>query len=175
MARLRTQEVAAQAGCAEGSIYRHFASKEDLLLAVILESVPAVAAVADADTAGGAPIEQALTDQVTAVYEHEQRMVLLALTVLGDEELHRRFQERLRSAGGGPQRLPDRIARYLAAEQQLGRLHSGLDPRTAAAMIQGSCFHHALLKRLHGGELFPVAVDDLIAGMVRNLANGEAS
>ena len=40
LARLTNKEIAKAAGCAEGTLYKHFATKEALLLAAIEENVP---------------------------------------------------------------------------------------------------------------------------------------
>src|SRR5882724_952646 len=39
-ARLTTNEIAQEADCAEGTIFKHFKSKDNLCLAVVLENAP---------------------------------------------------------------------------------------------------------------------------------------
>src|SRR6202051_4953456 len=37
LARVTTREIAREAGCAEGTLYKHFENKDDLFLAVVME------------------------------------------------------------------------------------------------------------------------------------------
>ena len=40
LARLTNKEIAQEAGCAEGTLYNHFETKEDLILSAIEEHLP---------------------------------------------------------------------------------------------------------------------------------------
>src|SRR5215472_11363250 len=42
IAQITTKQIAKTAGCAEGTIFRHFARKEDLLLAAVMASFPSL-------------------------------------------------------------------------------------------------------------------------------------
>ncbi len=53
LARLTNKEIAEAAGCAEGTLYKHFATKEALLLAAIEENVPQFLSTVDRGSRGG--------------------------------------------------------------------------------------------------------------------------
>lgn len=66
VARLRVSAVAREAGIAQGAMYRHFAGREDLIVAAILDSVGSLATLPDipaGTTAAGA--RAAITAMVT--------------------------------------------------------------------------------------------------------------
>lgn len=169
LAQLRIHEVASEAGLSQGALYRHFGGKEDLLLAVILDSVPRVAAFVDTPLTPDTGAEDALRSMIFEVLGHERRMASIALTVLADEALHQRFQAAVAQAGGGPQHFLGLISRRLAQHQQAGHLRDNLNVTEAAATIQARCFHHAVLKRLHGDYLAPETPEQLAAALLAQL------
>lgn len=149
VARLRVDAVAKDAGLSAGALYRHFTGREELILAVILESVPrdmpTTAASMSEDEA-----QASLPTLIDQIYEHEKRMAAVAITVLADEKLSAGFRDTLSRAHGGPQDFTRALAAALRSYVDGGALRADLDVDTAATFVQGRCFHHAVLDRLHG-------------------------
>lgn len=150
VARVRIDAVAKEAGLSAGALYRHFKGREELILAVILESVPrdmplGVASTADVDEPG-----RALAAMIDQVYEHEKRMAAVAVTVLADEKLSSGVRDALSRVPGGPEDFTRALAAAIRSYVAVGCVRSDVDADAAAAFVQGRCFHHAVLDRLHG-------------------------
>lgn len=166
IARVRVDAVAKEAGLSAGALYRHFKGREELILAVILESVPrdmplCAVSTADADEPG-----RALAAMIDQVYEHEKRMAAVAVTVLADEKLGAGFRDVLSRVPGGPEDFTNALAAALRSFVEAGCVRSDLDVDAAAAFVQGRCFHHAVLDRLHGPRAALGAPSDATAEIV---------
>lgn len=91
----RVAEIAAEAGVTSGAIYKHFASKDDLLSAAILEHLPDVVSHALASGSGPTVIEltrrlgSALPDRAL---EQASMLIELMATAGRDEEVARLFR-----------------------------------------------------------------------------------
>ncbi len=77
----------------------------------------------------------------------------------------------------GPQNATQHLAGYLAAEQALGRVSSGIDPHAAATLLIGACFHRAFLDLFFDAEappgvLLPEGDEEFAAETVRVLLDG---
>ncbi len=150
VARVRVDAVAKEAGLSAGALYRHFSGREELILAVILDSVPRSMGFEGAPHAAGEVVRDALAGVIGQVYEHERRMAAVAVTVLADETLHERFRDMLARAPGGPEEFTRSLAVALRSYVDAGAVRADLDPDAAAALVQARCFHHAVMDRLHG-------------------------
>jgi hypothetical protein len=47
------------------------------------------------------------------------------------------------------------LAEYIAAEQKLGRIESGVDPKLAASLLMSSSFYRAFVEEFIGAPLQP--------------------
>ncbi|MBF6426718.1 TetR/AcrR family transcriptional regulator C-terminal domain-containing protein [Nocardia cyriacigeorgica] len=61
----------------------------------------------------------------------------LLAVLLGDPALRTEYQRVAERHGAGPRVAVDRLADYLRAEQELGRLRDEVDPRVAAMVLVG--------------------------------------
>lgn len=150
VARVRVDAVAKEAGLSAGALYRHFSGREELILAVILDSVPRSMGFEGAPSAEPEVVREALAAVIEQVYEHERRMAAVAVTVLADETLNERFRDMLEHAPGGPEDFTRALATALHSYADAGVVRADLAPEAAAALVQGRCFHHAVMDRLHG-------------------------
>ncbi|MEW9547771.1 TetR/AcrR family transcriptional regulator [Nonomuraea sp. NPDC050783] len=156
-----TKRIAAAAGCSEALLYKHFPGKEKLLLAVLLERLPALGPaltrlrLATGDGGGdggdggggggGGGLVAELTTFTLAALEFYKRAAGIASGVLADPSLLRGFRAMLARSGSGPHLPVLALAEIIAAEQHRDRIDRGIDAGAAAAMLMGACFHRANL------------------------------
>ncbi|WP_223167616.1 TetR/AcrR family transcriptional regulator [Nonomuraea sp. SYSU D8015] len=142
-----TKRIARQAGCSEALLYKHFPGKEALLLAVLLERLPALgpALVRLRKNVGHGDVAAGLTDFTVTAVEFYTRVAGIASGVLADPSLMAGFRRMLAEIGTGPHTPIRVLAEILAEEQRAGRIDAGLDADAAAAMLMGACFHRANL------------------------------
>jgi AcrR family transcriptional regulator len=166
-----TRAIAAEAGIAEGSIYRHFRDKIDVFQTAVVEYlVPSYRDFmgdlpAKAGTATPAVRLREVLRKTMAFY----RDLIPTMAVLYSENaLRDRYQAQL-IEGRGPHRASEAVAEYLAGELSLGRLPSGIDPQAAAQMLLGACFQQVFFEQTIGKERLQLSERALIARMVQTL------
>jgi len=172
LAATRTSAIAETAGCAEGSIYRYFDDKPQLLLAAIRSHLPDAEAVEARllELAGTRTVRANLLDVAHAACALYGDLVPLAAAVLADATL----AERRREAFGGqdfrPSHLAGAVAGYLSVEQRLGRVRATADPGLAARLLVNGCVGESLIDGLFEsdrsrgsglGELVSLVLRDL--------------
>jgi AcrR family transcriptional regulator len=147
LAGATTKRIASQAGCSEALLYKHFPGKEALLLAVLLERLPALAPALAAlrERVGQGDLADNLTEFALAAVDFYGRAAGIASGVMSDPSLLSGFRSMLAKAGTGPQVPIEALAEALRAEQRLGRLDGAIDAGAAASLLMGACFHRANL------------------------------
>jgi AcrR family transcriptional regulator len=155
LSNLTTQRVARECGVAEGTIYRHFASREELVVTTLRERLPGeFQPHIDAlmERAGRMDVEGNLRDFITAIAPLFSVIAPILGMLAADPTLAARNAAALRADGGGPHRLVDRIANYFREEQRLHRIPSEVDTRTAASILVSFCFYRSLMLHLFGDD-----------------------
>ncbi len=142
LARTTTKEIAREAGFAEGTLYKHFQSKEDLILAVVAENLPHVLEALQEHQPGSKTVRENLTGILLAVIAYYDKLVPLAASFFADIELLTRYRAWMEETNAGPMRLHERIATYVQGEQHLGRLQIAQEPDVVAALLLGPCFQY---------------------------------
>ncbi|MET8986231.1 helix-turn-helix domain-containing protein [Nonomuraea wenchangensis] len=142
-----TKRIAAAAGCSEALLYKHFPGKESLLLAVLLERLPALgpALTRLRRAAGTGDVADHLTAFTLAALEFYTRAAGIAAGVLADPSLTEGFRAMLARSGSGPHVPILALADVIAGEQDRDRIDRKIDPGAAASMLMGACFHRANL------------------------------
>jgi AcrR family transcriptional regulator len=141
-----TREIAAEAGVAEGTIYRYFTDKVDLCLAVVGDRLPELLRRLP-EQAGRRSPRTVLIEFVTDALDAWTDIIPFLSGVTSDPELAKRFRERkqddARSAHRG-------LSDYIEAEQAAGRIGAETDPRMLSKMLLSGAFHQAYMSAVVG-------------------------
>ncbi|MCP2334321.1 transcriptional regulator, TetR family [Actinoalloteichus cyanogriseus DSM 43889] len=142
--RLSGRAVTTEAGVASGLLYAHFADLDDFLAAYATDRAFLISAgtSALADRAGTGEVAGNLCDAVTATPLTSLRAALTLL--VARPGLVERVHAVLGPGNSGLDALETATARYLTAEQRLGRIAPTADPAALALAVVGS-FHHLAL------------------------------
>ena len=161
-----TKAIAQRAGVSEGTLYRHYESKQQLFLAAALSnSEPTTKVISGlAGLAGSATVRENLQTALTALARLREEMLPMEVAILADPEL-RLCMLREKPAAGLPFDPAEELAQYLLAEQKLGRVRTGLDPVEAAETMLATLFGLGVLG-LHSLKMPDpnCAIDMLIRG-----------
>lgn len=175
LARATTKEIAKAAGYSEAALYKHFRDKTDLFLAVLAERVPSNLGplLADLTTrAGEGTVQGTLEEVARAAIDFYRQSFPMAASLFSEPLLLAAHREALRQRGTGPQHVSNAVAAYLAAEQQLDRVHRESDPHAAAALLLGACLQHAFLSHFTELDRDQDSTDHFVATLVTTLAHG---
>lgn len=174
LGRATTKVIAEAAGVSESALYRHFLDKTELFLSVIAERMPQLIALLDTlpNAAGQRTVRANLEEVARLAIPFYERTVPMAGSLFAEPELLVRHQAHMRSKNVGPHRAAEMLARYVHAEQRLGRIDPRVDPEAAAALIIGSMLGHVLVRRLIGVDHSPEADERYIRSVVRTLMIG---
>jgi AcrR family transcriptional regulator len=150
-ARATTREIARAAGCAEGSIYVHFADKGELLLALIVERRPEFSRLVELPSfAGTASVRDNVEEFVVQVVGLLEDLLPLIAGLLADPALLARYAQRLRERQAGPYEVMEAFRAYVRAEQREGRIDATVDPAFTASLLISACRGFVLSTRLLG-------------------------
>jgi AcrR family transcriptional regulator len=147
-ARCTTKEIAKAAGLSEPMIYRHFASKSALFLAVLHERLPSFGPLARALTEASG--DQPVRDRLAAIARAAIALYLegfpISASMFAEPGLLAAHRDEITALGAGPHRPVAAVADYLRAEQRRGRVTAGADCAAAAGLLLGACFQYAFLR-----------------------------
>jgi AcrR family transcriptional regulator len=162
--------IAQAAGVAEGTIYRHFPDKATMFFAAILERhQPIIAWMSELPSrAGQGTLAGNLTDCLLQLSTLRDDVVPLELAMLTDPELARQHPRNRSLPVGTLPGPPEFLARYLAAEQERGRVRAEVDPVQVAVVLLATLFGLGFASSGDGG-----GVDErLIEATVRMITTG---
>ncbi|MFI5606190.1 TetR/AcrR family transcriptional regulator [Amycolatopsis sp. NPDC051903] len=136
---LTSRAVTDEAGCAKGVLHKHFTDFDGFLAELVLDRIAQVEARAETlvAEAGTGSVADTVTEVLTEVFS-SVAVSVVALVTFRDE-----LRARLRAARPGPgvplaTDAARMLARYLAAERDLGRLSAEADVDTLAATLVGT-------------------------------------
>ena len=170
IAHITSKQIAQAAGCAEGTIFRYFARKEDLLLAAVLANFPSLRE-ALISISGGTPRERLRRLALNVIRFFEQ-ITPAAVAVLSDAELTRRHRETMREHNGGPQRLYMAVSRFIESEQARGALQPDLSPAHISSALLGPCFFRVFTRLSLGTNALEISDEEFVAALVDTLWDG---
>jgi AcrR family transcriptional regulator len=143
VAHATTRSVAAAAGCSEALLYKHFATKQEIFVAVLTERLPPITIPTD-DVA----LEDGLPRLVESLVEFYSRSFPMTASIFSAPELLADHRTGLRE-GLGPD-VPARMVRaYLGRQQDSGRIGPA-DLDAVAAVLVGAALHRGLLAAYAG-------------------------
>jgi AcrR family transcriptional regulator len=157
LANVTTRQIAQAAGFTEAALYKHFANKADLLVAVMRERSPGFTLLAQAlnGKAGTGTVADNLTAVARAAIAFYGEGFPMLASMFADPATLAAHKEELRHQGAGPHKVNEAVAAYLRTEQDLGRLRPDADVTAAAGLLLGACFQYAFLSHMS-----PPAVGD---------------
>ena len=174
LARVTTKEIARAAGYAEGTLYKHFESKEDLFLAVIQENLPDFVETVRDERVGKATVEANLEEIMLATIDYYEKLMPLVVSLFANADLLARHRQWMQSQDAGPMRIYERVAGYIEAEQQLGRIDKRQQPFSIAALLLGPCFQYAFSHYFMGTDPLPVSPRTVVHNLTLTLLAGIA-
>ena len=149
-----TRAIAERAGCAEGTIYRHFADKHTLICEIVhgsspgfhdlMESLPA--------RAGSGSVRETLEDVGINALAFFRNAIPLVAGPLGDHELLLQQRQFFAEAHTGPLVTFQAVTAYLTREQELGRISTQASPPHVTRLLLGTCFGQAFVEAIVGDE-----------------------
>ena len=172
LARLTNKDIIEAAGCAEGTLYNHFATKEALILAAIKENQPDFLAVVGNERVGEREISENVQEIARAAIRYYQKLIPLTTALFADMDLLAHFRLWMQEHKGGPLSIYERVASYVAAEQRLGHLKPEIEPFSFAALLLGTCHQYVYIQYFQGHDPFPVSEAQFVAGVVQTLLLG---
>jgi AcrR family transcriptional regulator len=152
------ESITTAAGTGKGSLYLHYASKEELYLDTVRQAVDAFVAVAQQAIARERSAPARLRVLVETAVAHYTEDELLAAPLLGDDEL---LGARVAAMARGLQRerITELIEDTLVSGQRQSTIRDGIDPGvTAAVMFE---IGWAIVRSHLSGEL-PVPLPDAL-------------
>jgi AcrR family transcriptional regulator len=170
--RLTTKEIAREAGCAEGTLFNHFKSKEDLSLAVVLENAPKFRELLSKPRAGLSTVEKNLEELAMASIEFFEKLVPLAASLLADIETLKRHRKAMASRERGPKDVFQILGAYIGGEKELNRIGSHVSSAGATALLLGPCFHRVFIRQVMGKDLITSTDREFVVEVVKTLTSG---
>jgi AcrR family transcriptional regulator len=169
---LTTKEIAREAGCAEGTIFKHFRRKDDLSLAVVLEKAPRFRDISAGKQAGKGSVRRNLEDITVAALRFSEKLIPMAAALFADTNLLARQRQALNKSEQAPKEAFDLIASYISQEQRFGRVSRRVAPLMISSLLLGSCFHRAFLRQALGKHLLPMKDREFARALVSCLLTG---
>jgi AcrR family transcriptional regulator len=169
--RATTKEIARAAGLSEGTLYNHFANKEELFLCTLNELPSGFVSLMRGlhERVGTETVSAVLSQVAASALEFYAEAIPMGASFFADPELLARHRELLQQRGAGPQRANDAVAAYLRGEQRLGRVRNDADPEAVAYMLLGALYQYVYWRQFLGRPQEQDAADRFIAGMLATL------
>lgn len=164
-----TSQIADAAGVSEGSIFRRWNSKDELMIAALgirrPEWLDTVGALGESDR----ELEEQLTvlaDQILDFFlEHLPKMTAMLSCGI---QMKRKF---LRSNDALPVQGVKAVTNFFAEHRRAGRIRM-TDPEVIARMFVASIHHYAFAEFAGLNEMMPIPRETYIRGIVANLMQG---
>jgi len=173
LARATTREIAREVGCADGTLYVHFADRVDLFLALLRQSLPPMTGpLRELEyLAGRQTVRANLETVVRGALAFMRQVVPLAASLFAEPELLRAHREELSRRNEGPHLSMAALEKYIRAEQKLGRIDHRVNPKAIYSVLFGACLHRVFISHFLG-QLVGPSDDVFIKHVVAATVNG---
>ena len=166
-----TREITREVGCAEGTLYVHFADRVELFLAMLRQSLPPMTEpLRELEYLAGRGTVRANLEKVAGgALAFMREVVPLVASLFAEPELLRAHREELRRRNEGPHLSMMAVENYIRAEQRLGRIERRVNPKAIYALLYGACLHRVFVSHFLGQPIGPsdeVFVKQIVATMV---------
>jgi AcrR family transcriptional regulator len=171
LVRATTKEIARAAGLSEGTLYNHFANKEELFLCTLNE-LPSgfVSLIRGLQERAGTEAVQSVLEQISrSALDFYGEAIPMGASFFADPELLARHRELLQQRGAGPQRANEAVAAYLRAEQRLGRVRGDADPDAVAYMLLGALYQYVYWEQFLARPRQPEADNHFVESLLNTL------
>lgn len=174
LGELTTRHIARHAGVSDGVLYNHFADKNELIIASVLERYAGLLErfEAQAPVVGQGSVEENLRGFAHALSSLEAEALLIGAGLLADPSLLKAFWTEIHRSPFGPHRLMQPLATYLEGERSAGRIAETVDIGAVVTLVFGASAMTALALRVNpGGDVEPhhAHLDAAIATLSRGL------
>lgn len=170
--RLTTKNIAQEAECSEGTLFKHFGTKENLCLAVILENSPSFMDALRRPNAGRGSVHENLKGFAVAAIRFSEKLIPAVVPLLADAKLLARHRGVKHRGERGAEMAFQLVADYVAEEQKIGRISTSAKPLFVAAVLMGPCFHWVFFRHAMGTSVFPSTDDKFVTGLVDTIMTG---
>lgn len=169
LAATTTRAIAEAVPCSEGAIYVHFPNRLQLILTVFEEALPEMLVPLHAlnEKVGRSTPRVNLLQAFRGLQAFHRRVAPMLCSLFAEADLLAGFRESLATGSKGPHGGVSRIARYIEAEQKVGRIATSIDADTAAAMLMSASFFTAFTHALLGRSLPELSPGRLIDSVLR--------
>jgi AcrR family transcriptional regulator len=152
-----TRQISQEVGCSEGALYVHFKGRLELLLAMLEESLPDMLGPLQLlkESVGRGSAQANLVAALSGIFRFHQRVAPKAGGLFAEPKLLVAYRESLARQGKGPHLSMAALTDYIAAEQELGRIDSGVDAKLAAYLLMSSSFFSAFMEQFSGKTMQP--------------------
>lgn len=152
-----TRQIAREVGCSEGALYVHFSGRLELLLAMLEECLPDMLGPLQhlRESIGIGVPQTNLIKALGGIYSFHRRIVPAVAGLFAERDLLVAYRESLQRQNKGPHLSMAALAGYIAAEQKIGRIDSGVDPKLGAYQLMSASFFRAFVEEFVGSPLEP--------------------
>lgn len=164
-----TAQIAEEAGISEGSIFRRWSSKQDLIVTALGIEKPRWIELATDLTDDDRAVEVQLTELATSMLDFflENIPKMTAMLSCGVDMR----AKLMRTSDAPPVKGVRAITNYFAQLRDAGRIRM-TDPEIAARVLVASTHHYAFSELVGLNEIMPMPRETYIRGIVDNLMRG---
>ena len=164
-----TAQIAEEAGISEGSIFRRWSSKDELMITALGVTPPRWIEHATALVDDPRPVAETLTELATLMLDFflENLPKMTAMVSCG-MAMRQKF---LRSHDAPPVQGTRAVTNYLEKLRTEGRIRN-TDPEIAARILVASLHHYAFADMTGLNDMMPMPRETYVRGVVDNLLRG---